>query len=279
MASETASLWNSKFSAEVIDALSSSFDESAIWDSTLKAAEAFWAASHQAHSPIEREPIWAWHLLVLSVGNFKRQAPITLPRLTQHHDSGGIARSPQVKVPVGEAKTITLKVDDPVTWEALCGAQGGIPGISVATASTLLSALWPGDHVIIDIRDINAARGLAYADAVAHELVKEGGLQGDPVSWTAYKWLRPKVLAKAAETVRHPVDVERALFILADRANRAQVAAYMKRHGLTKKNEVPDDLPWDGNDGYQSFIRSEMVAARNDYEARQSSSSQSRESL
>lgn len=270
MGSDARSLWDADFGADEIDALNAAFDESAVWESTLQAADAFWTASGRTRNPLDEDPLWAWHLLVLSVGNFKRQAPITLPRLgdrgSRHMDS----RPEQVEVPVREDKTILLKVDDPETWIALCKE---VRGVSVATASTLLSALWPGEHVIIDIRDINAARGLDYADAATNKLVKAGGRQGDPVSWTAYQWLRPRVLAKADDTGRQPVDVERALFILADRAGRAQVRDFMERYGLTKKRDVPRDLPWVGEHGYEFFLRAEMAAARSEYRASQSSSS------
>ena len=199
------------------------------------------------------------------MGNFKRQAPISLPVLGNPHVTPPTLRPDEVEIPVSERRTITLKVDDPDTWRLLCKT---VDGIAVATASTLLSALWPGKHVVIDKWDIDAARGLDYTDAVANKLVKAGGLKGDAVSWTAYEWLLKRVLAKAEATQRPPVEVERALFILAPRALAAQIADYMKRKSVRRKRDIPKKaLVWDGPHGYESFLLSELVTARQKYQA------------
>jgi hypothetical protein len=264
MARREGSLWDTEFGVADIDALNAEFNERAIWQSTLAAADAFWAASESARSPLEADLLWAWHLMVLSVGNFKRQAPISLPVLGLPHVTPPTLRPDEVEVPVSDRKAITLKVDDPDTWKLLCKS---VDGIDVATASTLLSALWPGKHVVIDKWDLDAARGLDYTDAVANKLVKAGGLRGDAVSWTAYAWLLKRVLAKAEAIQRPPVEVERALFILAPRAQAAQIAAYMKRKNVRKKRDVPKRaLAWDGPHGYESFLLSELVAARQNFQ-------------
>jgi hypothetical protein len=264
MALREGSLWDTEFGATDIDMLNRAFNERAIWQSTLAAADAFWVANQSERSPLNRELLWAWHLLVLSVGNFKRQGPISLPVLGNSHVAPSTLRPDEVEVPVSERKAITLKVDDSGTWRRLCKT---VNGISVATASTLLSALWPGKHIVIDRWDIDAARGLNYRDAVANKLVKAGGLRGDAVSWTAYDWLLKRVLAKAVETQRTPVDIERALFILARRAQAAQIAAYMKRNNVRRMRDVPKKaFAWDGPDGYESFLLRELVVSRQTYQ-------------
>jgi hypothetical protein len=265
MALREGSLWDTEFGVTDIDALSAAFNERAIWQSTLAAADSFWVASQSARSPLDGEVLWAWHLLALSVGNFKRQAPISLPVLGNPLVAPPTPRPNEVEIPVSERLAITLKVDDPDSWRLFCKT---VDGIGVATASTLLSALWPGKHIVIDRWDIDAARGLDYRDAVANKLVEGGGLKDHAVSWTAYEWLLKRVLAKAEATRRPPVEVERALFILAPRAQAAQIAAYMERKNVRRKRDVPKKaLVWDGPHGYESFLLSELVAARQKYQA------------
>jgi hypothetical protein len=97
----------------------------------------------------------------MTAGNFKRQTAISLPKLQDppdatHAAGGQVSFRIEVK---GEWKTVTR--DDADSWEHLTG----IDGIGVATATTVLSALWPGSHVIADRRDMVAAIGLAYEEA------------------------------------------------------------------------------------------------------------------
>jgi len=69
------------------------------------------------------------------------------------------------------------------------------------------------------------------------------------------------------ETQRTPVDIERALFILARRAQAAQIAAYMKRNNVRRMRDVPKKaFAWDGPDGYESFLLRELVVSRQTYQ-------------
>jgi hypothetical protein len=102
----------------------------------------------------------------------------------------------------------TVERDNPDSWEHLTG----ITGIGVATATTLLSALWPGYHVIADQRDIGAAIGLAYDEARKERLLRSAGYKGEVVSWRRYRWFRPKVIGRAEAIGVDAVGVERALF-------------------------------------------------------------------
>ena len=84
--------------------------------------------------------------------------------------------------------------------------------MGVATATTVLSALWPGYHVIADRRDIGAGIGLAYVEAYRERLLKAAGDDGETVSWKRYCWFRPKVIARAEAIGVQALDVERALY-------------------------------------------------------------------
>jgi hypothetical protein len=144
----------------------------------------------------------------MAAGNFKRQAPISLPDLPD---------SPHAEPLTGDGRRFTIEVkgrpktverDNPDSWEHLTE----IAGMGVATATTVLSALWPGYHVIADRRDIGAAIGLAYEEAFGEKILRTAGYIGEIVSWKRYRWFRPKIIAKAEAINVEAVHVERALY-------------------------------------------------------------------
>jgi hypothetical protein len=144
----------------------------------------------------------------MTAGNFKRQAPICLPDLPDVLDAGHDAGDQASFTIQVEDELRTVERDNPDSWEHLTD----ITGIGVATATTLLSALWPGYHVIADERDIGAAIGLAYEEASSEGLLRSAGYYGEVVSWRRYRWFRPKVIGRAEVIGGKAVDVERALF-------------------------------------------------------------------
>ena len=79
-----------------------------------------------------------WHHLVLAIGNFKRQSPIQIGplRLTE----SGSAELEEIKVP---ETGVSVKRCGP--WEGLL-----TKGIRTATATAILAALWPSEHMILD---------------------------------------------------------------------------------------------------------------------------------
>jgi hypothetical protein len=97
---------------------------------------------------------------------------------------------------------------------------------------TLLSALWPGVHVVIDIRDSRAAVDLAAGDGWnvsgmgSHDLPRR-----EPAAayWEFYGWFRPLVAATAAATETESVQVERALHVL-DRRTMGELAQVPNWH-------------------------------------------------
>ena len=176
------------------------------WPNVSWTAKRFWEAQWSSSTDGALTRQVAWHHLVMTAGNFKRQAPISLPEL--HDDPGahfdGDRGSFRLEVGGGLA---TLARDDPASWEHLTS----IDGVGVATATTILSALWPGFHVIVDRRDIGAAIGL-YEEAAHEGLLRSAGYKGEVVSWKRYRWFRRKVVAWAAAIAVEAVPVERALY-------------------------------------------------------------------
>jgi hypothetical protein len=149
----------------------------------------------------------AWHHLVVAVGNFKRSTgrnyPVHLPlpdlefQPSDHFTIPGYG----LDVDVSGAKT----------WGHLTKA---IHGFDVPTATTLLSAVWPGRHVIIDRRDIVAAVGLTTTawDSRGYEDAKLPPRKPYYAYWDLYEWLLPVIRATAVGV--SPVEVERALYVL-----------------------------------------------------------------
>ncbi len=99
--------------------------------------------------------------------------------------------------------------------------------MGVATATTLLSALWPGDHIILDIRALGALIGVTgisgkgwYAARVGEGSETRKGL--DSIDWNDYAWYRAVILAESRALNTFPVNVERALFVLDEKYSRGR---------------------------------------------------------
>jgi len=163
------------------------------------------------------DPIRGHHLL-MAVGNFKRQAIIRLhdplPRTLGEAPVGSNRETCEIG---GEP----LGRDDPNTWKRFCGLNEGVSGFGVATTTTLLSALWPGHHVIIDQRALRAFVALRVAQGL--ECLLPAARLATPSKLVEVKWddyyseggsaYLGQVLSHVEEDVA-PVEVERALFEL-----------------------------------------------------------------
>ena len=177
------------------------------WPNVRWAARQFWSTQlSAAEDAPERQA--TWHHLVMTAGNFKRQTPIYLPDLPQGPDSADDADAPLSFTFEVDGRNQTVKRDSPDSWEHL----SAITGIGVATATTVLSALWPGWHVIADRRDLGVGIGLAYEEAASEGLLRTAGYEGETVSWPRYRWFRPKVIARAAAIDVEAFEVERAMY-------------------------------------------------------------------
>jgi hypothetical protein len=212
---------------ERVSALSAGQDQptgfAIVWPNILWCAELFWQAQIAGDDARRLE---TWHHLVMAVGNFKRQGGTQiclLQAVPEGHAWLAQDRRPRsckVQTVTGEIELIR---DDPGSWELLAALKG----VEVATATTLLSALWPRSHVIMDTRVLNATMGLNMAEAVEKGWLTTDSRKTIGVSWEMYAWVRSKVLEKTdqlnAEGANvEPVYVERSLYILDQRVRLPQ---------------------------------------------------------
>lgn len=182
------------------------WNDTGLWQDVIYLAERFWDSV--AEDTAEREI--RWHHLLMAIGNFKRQGgtrlldPLLERQPTRRDRPTSFVAHGQLRV----------SVDTPGSWRAL---ERGTRGLGRATTTTLLSALWPGDHVIFDRRASNAAVGLVGQKTgwQSGDLPDPDGTTSVFRTWSRYTWFRGHVLDTAQQT--EPVMVERALYEL-DRA-------------------------------------------------------------
>jgi hypothetical protein len=170
-----------------------------------------WAAD-RVHRAVGTDCRWRWHHLLLTAANFKAQMPVFPAQLPPLPVAGAsFERDDTLNVPVPSG-TIMLRSEDPHTWQEL---SEHVRGLGVARTTTVLSALWPGRHVIADWRALSAAAALIGArkgwSGVPVEPNRTDRLD---VDWKTYSWYRRAVLECAAQERLQPVCVERALYRL-----------------------------------------------------------------
>lgn len=128
----------------VVAKLGVKWSDGGLWDDILSISNQLWEAG-------EANRLARWHHLLMAVGNFKRQAGrrIHPPRLS---DAVSVrpASGRTLQIP---GSTRELHRDDPDTWVTLLGVRG----MGTATTTTLLAALWPEDHHVLDWRVLNMA--------------------------------------------------------------------------------------------------------------------------
>jgi hypothetical protein len=107
-----------------------------------------------------------------------------------------------------------LRPEDQATWETL---QAEMPGAAVATITTLLAALWPGQHFVFDRRVFAAANALRIAGGLIATIGMDPS-SGGPIperTLDDYAQVRTWVLESCSELGTPVVSVERALYQLA----------------------------------------------------------------
>ncbi len=201
----------------------------AVWEFG-PAYEALWqdvqAAADRVHLSRGADRSWAWHHLLLAVANFKAERPVFPARLPPIPAATELARGDILEVPE-PGGLLSLEAEDPATWREL---SERMRGIAVPRATTVLSALWPGRHVIADWRALSAAAALVGArDGWDHSPVDSQGTDPLRVDWATYSWYRKAVLDCAAQEGLLPIQVERALYVLGDAMPGVTWAAYASR--------------------------------------------------
>jgi hypothetical protein len=194
-----------------IAALSSAWDPTAsqkwhqAWSDILWLAQMFLASSAEPGP----DTTTAWHHLLMAVGNFKRSAGLIVPA-SLSTPSPTFTPPGTFTIP-GNSEAVVAR-DDFASWQTLTR----VPGLGVPTATTLLSALWPGHHVIIDIRDSRASVGISADAGWDAQRLGDCDLPDrttDGKYWEFYEWFLPVIVATAG-THSAPVEVERALYAL-----------------------------------------------------------------
>jgi hypothetical protein len=127
-------------------ALEGTWNDGGLWEDVMWLSRQCWREGSADHSALR------WHHFVLAVGNFKRQAGRISPSpISVLPDSDEVPRD-EFLTPSG----LALGRDREESWQQL----SDIPGVALATATTLLAALWPEDHFIFDWRVQVAADGI-----------------------------------------------------------------------------------------------------------------------
>jgi hypothetical protein len=140
-------------------ALADSWNDGGLWEDVMSLSRRCWEDCSSGDAALR------WHHLVLAVGNFKRQAGrMSPPRISGLSESPGVSRE-TFRIPSG----LVLHRDEEDSWREL---EAGFHGVGLATATTLLAALWPEHHFIFDRRVHEAADGIRI----------EGGLAPTPAT-------------------------------------------------------------------------------------------------
>jgi hypothetical protein len=180
-------------------------------------------AADRVHLSRGTDRSWAWHHLLLAVGNFKAQMPLFPEPLPPAPGGENLERGETLEVPVPDGH-LTLQVEDPATWRQL---SEHIRGLAVPRTTTVLSALWPGRHLIADWRSLSAAAALVGArNGWAHAPVEPERTDQARVDWENYSWYRRTALECASQEGLHLIQVERVLYTLGDAMPEATWTAY-----------------------------------------------------
>lgn len=160
-----------QFTPERATELAGTWDDGGLWEDVMWLSRQCWSEGSADESALR------WHHFVLAVGNFKRQAGrMSPPRIGELPDSHAVPRE-ELVTPSG----LVLYRDREESWRDL---EESFPGVALATTTTVLAALWPDDHFILDWRVQAAADGIRV----------HAGLEATPKTQREMKtgkWHRP----------------------------------------------------------------------------------------
>jgi hypothetical protein len=215
--------------AERIRLLGGPWSDGGLWDDILWLGLLAWAATDVGERQIR------WHHLVMAVGNFKRQRGRRLlpSKLSPAGNLSYTGRAEQFLVP-GINEPISR--DDPASWRRL---QNSLKGSATPTTTTLLAALWPGSHHILDWRVLAAVAGLGVIAGPPSDLglVDRGGRNQLNPTLDDYVKIR-ELLIKISTDSRVPLtSVERALYRLT-KGVRGEGKTW-EEYGQALANSVP----------------------------------------
>lgn len=165
-----------------------------------------WNAAADADGVVESPVSTA---LLTAVGNFKRQSPIDVgwaPDAVREPQETSLTLVLDWK----PHERVRLSVSTP--YEN-CQALESVHGVATATATSVLSALWPHDDWIMDSRSATPLAGLLHAlDLLAD--ARPSGAEAAHVTAESYaRWYRPGIAAVAEFLDLQGRDIERACFL------------------------------------------------------------------
>lgn len=165
----------------------------------------------KVHASTGAERGLAWHHLLLAAVNFKARLKVYPPAIPEGWTPVITERETELRIPVG-AGTLVVRAEDSKTWPDL---KGKVRGLGIPRTTALLSALWPGRHVIMDWRALSAALALTGArQGWDRSLADPASTKPAVRSWASYSWYRTQVIQCAEGAGRSPLSVERALYQL-----------------------------------------------------------------
>ena len=196
--------------AERIRALWETWDDGGLWDDIL------WLALLARAATDDRERRMRWHHLVMAVGNFKRQGGRRLrpSRISPADKFTYAARADHFNGP----DDLTISRDDADSWQHL---EDSLAGAATATTTTLLAALWPDSHHILDWRVLAAAAGLGLiaGDENGLDLVTPGGRDPLPPALDLYSRVRTVLIRQSVRAGVSLRATERALYLISKAIN------------------------------------------------------------
>ena len=95
----------------------------------------------------------AWHHLLLAAGNYKAQAPLFVLAFPDTLEPRRVRREQTPAVRAGD-NLLKVRAEAPSTWQEL---ERRIHGLGISRTTAVLSALWPGQHSIMDWRTLSGA--------------------------------------------------------------------------------------------------------------------------
>ena len=209
-----------RLSADQVGRWADAFSDRGLWDDVLVLSQILWDQAEGSH-----EQWTAFHHLLMAVGNFKREGGrrIHAPRLRLR---GGVPPSPS------PGPHLRLQRDDFVdTLGPDDGPQleHAVRGLGLVSATAVLSALWPSQHAIMDVRAHNAA--IALSDSPSEWLaafeISQGSHDEAPMDWRAYEHYRDALSQTAARTGCSLTPVERTLYLLDQKVVKTNPMAWV----------------------------------------------------
>jgi hypothetical protein len=191
--------------AERIRVFGGAWSDGGLWDDIAWLADRAWAA------PDDDERQVRWHHLVMAIGNFKRQNGRRLrpARIAPAHATAHAARHDRFRVPAGPE----VICDDAGSWTRL---EQCLDGAAAATTTTILAALWPDRHHVLDWRVLAAVTGLGIHAGGAENLgLAEAGsrTQLQP-TLGHYAKVRTLLIRHGSQAGLPVMTLERALYLM-----------------------------------------------------------------